>query len=162
EASKKISLKGDPAKNCQPIGPFRMMARGQTRIEVLPSQGRVTLLFENIALGNKREIFLNRQHPSKEKLKLSWLGDSTSHWEGDTLVVDTVGFNNRTWLNDAGVTHSDDLHLIERYRVLSGGNIIELKVTAEDPRVLLKPYTYTRYYQKSTTELAEDFCQETE
>jgi hypothetical protein len=162
EAARKVNLKDDPARNCQAIGPFRMMARDETRIELLPSRDRITMMFENIALGNKREIFLNRQHPPKDKLKLSWLGDSVGRWEGDTLVVDTVGFNDRTWLNDAGAPHSDDLHTVERYRLLEGGKYLELKVTAEDPKVLTKLYTYTRYYQRRETELAEDFCQETE
>jgi hypothetical protein len=162
ETSKKINLKNDPAKNCQAIGPFRMMAREANRIEILPSQGRITMMFENIALGNKREIFLNRPHPPKEKLKLSWLGDSVGLWDGDTLVVDTIGFNDRTWLNDAGAPHSNDLRTVERYQLVDGGKYLELKVTAEDPKVLTKPYTYTRYYQRRDTELAEDFCQETE
>jgi hypothetical protein len=162
EAARKLNLKDDPAKNCQAIGPFRMMARNENRIEVLPSGDRITMLFQNIALGSKREIFLNRPHPATDKLQFSWLGNSTGRWEGDTLVVDTIGFNDRTWLNDAGAQHSDALHVIERYRVQSGGDVIELQVTAEDPKVLTKPYTYTRYYQKRTTELAEDFCQEEE
>jgi hypothetical protein len=139
-----------------------MMARDENRIEILPTQGRITMMFENIALGNKREIFLNRSHPSKEKLKLSWLGDSIGRWDGDTLVVDTIGFNDRTWLNDAGAPHSDDLHTVERYHLLDRGKYLELKVTAEDPKVLTKPYTYTRYYQRRDTELAEDSCQEAE
>jgi hypothetical protein len=162
ETSRKINLKDDPAKNCQAIGPFRMMARNATRIEILPSQDRITIMFENIALGNKREIFLSRPHPTKEKLKLSWLGDSVGRWAGDTLVVDTIGFNDRTWLNDAGAPHSDDLHTVERYHLLDGGKYLELKVTAEAPKVLTKPYSYTRYYQRRDTELTEDFCQETE
>ena len=162
ETSKKTNLKDDPAKNCQAIGPFRMMARDENRIEILPTQERITMMFENIALGNKREIFLNRPHPSKEKLKLSWLGDSAARWDGDIFVVDTIGFNDRTWLNDAGAPHSADLHIVERYRLLDGGKYLELNVTAEDPKVLTKPYTYTRYYRRSDTELAEDFCQETE
>jgi len=154
--AKTRDLKDDPAKNCQVIGPFRMMARDDNRFEIVTSPDRISILFENNALGNMRNIFLTRKHP--EKTELTWMGDSVGSWEGDTLVVDSVGFNDRTWLNDAGAPHSNDLHLIERYRLLPGGKILEFKMTAEDPGALTKPYGYTRYYQKSSTEIKEDFC----
>jgi hypothetical protein len=149
-------LKDDPAKNCQVVGPFRMMARDDNRFELVTSDDRISVLFENNALGNVRNIFLLRKHPGK--MQLTWMGDSVGSWEGDTLVVDSTGFNDRTWLNDAGAPHSDNLRLIERYRLLPGGKILEYKVTAEDPETLVKPYTYTRYYQRGSTEIKEDYC----
>jgi len=155
-AAKAQDLRNDPAKNCQVIGPFRMMARGENRIEIVTSPDRLNVLFENNSLGNMRQIFLRRKHP--EKMALSWMGDSVGTWEGDTFVVDSTGFNDRTWLNDSGAQHSPNLHLIERYRLLAGGNVLEYKMTAEDPSVLVKPYTYTRYYKRSNTEIKEDFC----
>ena len=121
--AKARDLKDDPAKNCQVIGPFRMMARDDNRIELVTSDDRITVLFENNALGNMRQIYLSRKHPGKTEL--SWMGDSVGSWDGDTLVVDSIGFNDRTWLNDAGAPHSDKLHLVERYRLLPGGNIID-------------------------------------
>jgi hypothetical protein len=154
--AKARDLKDDPAKNCQVIGPFRMMARGDNRIEIVTSADRIHVLFENNALGNMRQIWLRPKH--SEKVEPSWMGDSVGFWEGDTLVVDSVGFNDRTWLNDAGAPHSPDLHLTEHYRLLPGGNILEFKMTADDPSVLAKPYTYTRYYQRSSMEIKEDFC----
>ena len=87
------------------------------------------------------------------------MGDSVGRWEGGTLVVDTVGFNDRTWLNDAGAQHSDALHLVERIRPLLDGKYLEYKVTAEDPKTLAKPYTYTRYYEKLKTEIQDDVCE---
>lgn len=159
ETAKSRDLAFDPAKHCMVVGPFRMMAREGTKFEVLTTANRVTLLFENIALGNKREVYLGRtQHPVK--MEPSFLGDSIGRWEGETLVIDTVGFNDFTWLNDAGAPHSDALHLIERLRPLQGGTYLEYQVTAEDPKALARPYTYTRYYQKSNTELKEDFCED--
>jgi hypothetical protein len=159
EAAKSRNLDFDPAKHCMVIGPFRMMAREGTRFEVLTTEKRITLMFENIALGNKREIYLGRtQHPAK--LEPSYLGDSIGHWEGETLVVDTVGFNGATWLNDAGAPHGAALHLIERVRPIQSGHYLEYQVTAEDPNTLAKPYNYTRYYQRGSTELKEDFCED--
>jgi hypothetical protein len=151
-------LKRDPAKMCQPIGPFRMMARPGTKIELAPAlaHGMVVMLFEDAAHGLIRTIFLNRGHP--EKTALNWMGDSVGRWEAATLVVDTIGFNDQTWLNDAGAQHSDALHLIERIRPVLSGKYLEYKVTAEDPKALTKPYTYTRYYEKLKSEIKEDVC----
>jgi len=156
EKAKARDLKDDPAKNCQVIGPFRMMARDDNKIEMVASDDRIAVMFENTALGNIRWIYTRRAHPAK--LQPSWMGDSTGTWEGDTLVVDTVGFNESTWLNDLGAPHSANLHLVERFRLLPGGKYLEYKMTAEDPQALAKPYSYARYYEKTNVELKEDFC----
>jgi hypothetical protein len=148
----------DPAKHCMVVGPFRMMARDDARFELLPTAGRITMLFEITALGNKRELYVGRAEHSA-KLASTYQGDSIARWEGDALVVDTVGFNDFTWLNDAGAPHSEALRLVERFRLLPGGQILEYQVTAEDPQSLAKPHTYTRYFQRSGTALQEDFCE---
>jgi hypothetical protein len=153
------NLEFDPAKHCMVVGPFRMMARDDNRFEVLATPNRVTLMFERIALGNKREIYLGRREHST-KGDPTFLGDSLGRFEGDSLVVDTSRFNDMTWLNDAGAPHSDVLHLVERFRPLAGGRYLEYQVTADDSKMLAKPYTYTRYYQRSNTELQEDFCED--
>jgi hypothetical protein len=79
-----------------------------------------------------------------------------------TLVVDTTGFNDQTWLNEEGAQHSDALHLVERIRPVLGGQYLEYKVVAEDPKTLAKPYSYTRYYKKLETEVTDDPCQDEE
>ncbi|MBI4485550.1 MAG: hypothetical protein HY655_06015 [Acidobacteria bacterium] len=157
DVAKSRDLTFDPGKHCMVVGPFRMMARDDARFEVVVTANRITLLFENVALGHKREIYLGRsRHP--EKLTPSFLGDSIGRWDGDAFVVDTIGFNELTWLNDAGAPHSETLRLVERFRLVEGGQYLEYRVTAEDPKVLTKPYTYTRYFQRSTQDLREDFC----
>jgi hypothetical protein len=145
--SRDLSL--DTAKDCQVIGTFRMMAHDDNRIDILPwlDNGRVIMMFEDHMLGHWREIVLDKPHDSK--LEPSWNGDSVGRFEGDTLVVETVGFNEYIWLNALGAPHSDALKLTERYRLVAGGEYLELRMTAEDPKVLKRPYTYTRYYQRS-------------
>jgi hypothetical protein len=155
-----VNLKEDPAKMCQPIGPFRMMAQEHNKIEIVPATGMVVILFEDISHGLMRTIYTNREHP--KAAELTWMGDSVGRWEGDVLVVDSVGFDDRTWLNDQGAQHSDALHLVERIRPILGGKYLEYKMTAQDPKALLKPYTYTRYYQKLNTEIMEDICEDEE
>jgi hypothetical protein len=154
-----VDPRQDPAKVCQVIGPFRMMARDDTRIEIVPEAWMIVVLFEDTARGHLRTLHLNRPHPSSFA-EGTWLGDSSAHWEDDTLVVDTIGFNDRTWLNDQGAQHSDALHLIERIRPILSGKYLEYKVTADDPKALAKPYTYTRYYEKVKSEIKEDICED--
>ena len=159
QTAKARDLAFDPAKHCLVVGPFRMMARDDNRFEVLTTGNRVTLMFERVALGNKREIYLGRTVHST-KGDPTYLGDSIGRFDGDTLVVDTTRFNEATWLNDLGAPHSDALHLVERFRPVAGGRFLEYQVTADDAKALAKPYTYTRYYQRSSTELQEDFCED--
>jgi len=164
--AKTINLKDDPLRMCQPIGQFRMMARDGVKIELAPATGLLAMLYENALLGVLRIIYLNRGHvphvvdgpePGQEPGP-TWLGDSIGRWEGDTLLVDTVGLNTRTWLNDAGAQHTEALHLIEKIRPVLGGQYLEYKMTAEDPNVLAKPYTYTRYFKKLDTEIVDEIC----
>jgi hypothetical protein len=158
--ARSTDLKKDPWKMCQPVGPFRMMAKEQTKIELAPASRMILMLFEDLSHGMMRTVYLKRGHPAK--LEPTWLGDSVGQWEGDTLVVDTTGFNDRTWLNDEGAQHSDALHLVERIRPILDGRYLEYKMTAEDPKALVKPYSYTRYYQRIDTEVMDDPCQDEE
>jgi hypothetical protein len=68
-----------------------------------------------------------------------WKGDSVGHWEGDTLVVDTIGFNDTGWLDIRGYFHSENMHVVERLR--REGSTLTWSATVEDPDVLLKPWT---------------------
>jgi hypothetical protein len=159
QTAKSRNLAFDPAKHCVVVGPFRMMARTDNRFEVLTTPDHVTLMFENIALGNKREIYLGRTEHSTKR-DPTYLGDSIGHFEGDTMVVDTARFNDVTWLNDAGAPHSESLHLVERIRPVQAGTYLEYQVTADDSKSLARPYTYTRYYRRVNAELKEDFCED--
>ncbi len=159
EQARSVDLKKDPWKMCQPVGPFRMMAKEQTVIELVPVNSMIVMLFEDLSHGMKRTIYLKRGHPAK--LEPTWLGDSVGRWEGDTLLVDTAGFNDKTWLNEEGAQPSDALHLVERIRPILSGQYLEYKMLAEDPKTLAKPYSYTRYYKKVDTEVADDVCHDT-
>jgi hypothetical protein len=153
-----IDLKLDPWKMCQPVGPFRMMAVDRAKIEVVQVSAMIVMLFEDLSHGMMRTIYLRRGHPAK--LEPTWLGDSVGRWEGDTLVVDTTGFNDQTWLNEKGAEHSPELHLVERIRLMPGGEYLEYKLTAEDPKTLAKSYSYTRYYKRLDSEIMDDPCED--
>ena len=155
---KTVNLKDDPVKMCQPVGPFRMMARERTKIELVPARGMMVMLFEDISLGVMRTVYLNRGH--REKVEPNWLGDSVGHWEGDTLVVDVTGFNDKTWLVGTGTFHTDALHVTERYTRVDKDQI-NYDITMEDPNVLTKPWImHTNLMLREGTRLQEYVCAE--
>jgi Carboxypeptidase regulatory-like domain len=101
------------------------------------------------------QIYLNgRPHP-KEPDPL-WYGDSIGHWEGDTLVVDRVNFEEQVWLDQDAHPHSDKLHIIERYRRVDLGHL-ETEVTVEDPGILAKPWTMKRVSDLAPGEQIREF-----
>ena len=78
-----------------------------------------------------RRVYLNQKHSLRPKL--SWYGESVGHYEGDTLVVDTIGLNDKTLIDNFRTPHTGQLHVVERFRLIDGGNTLEAMVTVEDP-----------------------------
>jgi hypothetical protein len=104
--------------------------------EVLVTTGRITMLFE--ADSQIRRIWLDRdRHLPLEELDPSYYGDSIGHWEGDTLVVDTLGFNEQTTVR--GAPHSDQMRVVERIRLAAAGTL-EAAITITDPKAFTKPF----------------------
>jgi hypothetical protein len=99
------------------------------------------------------------QHPDPDDASDLWMGDSRGVWQGDTLVVDVTQFNDKTWLDRAGNFHSDDLHLVERWKFLDA-NSIEYKATIEDAKVYSHPWNISvilyRHREKNF-QLIEDY-----
>ncbi len=90
----------------------------------------------------------------------SWMGYSVGHWDGETLVVDSFGFNDRTWLDTSGHPHTEALRMTERYRRRNAGNL-DLEVTLQDPAVYARPWTVSvRAELAPDTELIEYVCNE--
>jgi hypothetical protein len=108
-----------------------------------------------------RQVFLDgRGHP--KDLNPSFFGHSIGHWEGDTPVVDTVGFNDKGWLDTLGRPQTEKMHLVERYRRIDLGHL-EVETTVEDPDTYLKPWvTKTVSDLAAKQELLEYVCTENE
>jgi len=92
--------------------------------------------------GRVRHIWMNVPHSANPKP--SWYGESVGRYEGDTLVVDTIGFNGKTFVDSYRTPHSDRLHVVERFRLIDGGNTLEVAFTVEDPRAFYQPWSGTR------------------
>jgi hypothetical protein len=104
-----------------------------------------------------RQIFMDgRTHP--EDILPTYMGHSIGKWEGDTLVVDTVGFNDKTWLDRDGHPHSDQLHVTERFHRLDRDNM-QIEITMEDPKALAKPWkTQLNFQLKPDWDIMELVC----
>jgi len=88
------------------------------------------------------------------------MGDSIGHWEGDTLVADTVNFNDRTWIDRVGHPHSDQLHVVERIKRVDRGHLTD-DITIEDPKAYTKPWTaHLDFVLRPTWTLGEQFCED--
>ena len=92
----------------------------------------------------------------------SWLGYSVGRWEGNTLVVDTIGFHDKSWLDRIGHTHSDALHIVEKFRRRDVGRL-EIEITLDDPNTFTRPITFTQPATlRSEGDLLEYFCTDNE
>ena len=150
----------DPEANCLPTGvprgapyPWRMV-----QYPTHKAATHIFILFEG-NIHSFRQIFMNGKHP--EDPDPTWYGHSTGNWDGDTLVVDTVGYNDKFWFDYLGHPHTEKLHTIERYTRTDLGNMT-IDVTIDDPGAYTKPFTTTgrARLQPANYELLEYICQE--
>ncbi len=152
-----LTESNDPVMRCAPPGVPRIyLIRGEP-VEIAQIPGRVLMLFEYDHFV--RHIYTDgREHP--KDLNPSWMGDAIGKWEGDTLVVDTVGFNDKTWLDNDGLPHSEDLHVVERIRRVNH-DTLTIDTTIEDPKAYTKPWGgHATYELKPTWNIGEMVCED--
>ena len=131
-----IAESNDPTVNCFPPGVPKIYLMRGAPLEILQEPGRVMMYFEYDHFV--REIFTDgRQHTPD--LNPTWMGEAIGKWDGDTLVVDTIGFNDKTWLDYSGHPHSDALHVVERIRRVDHSTLIN-DITIEDAKAYTKPW----------------------
>jgi hypothetical protein len=146
--------KDDPEANCLPTGVPRI-APYPWRIVQTPTH--IFFLFEG-NIHSFRQIFMNGKHPADPDP--TWYGHSIGKWEGDTLVVDTVGYNDKFWFDFRGHPHTEKLHTIERYTRKDLGTLVN-QVTIDDPGAYSRPFTLTFTARlRPNEELMEYICQE--
>jgi hypothetical protein len=146
--------KDDPEANCLPTGIPRIAPYPW---RIVQDSGHVYFLFEG-NIHSFRQIYMNAKHPDDPDP--TWYGHSIGSWDGDTLVVDTIGFNDKFWFDFRGHPHTEQLHTIERYTRKDLGTL-ENKVTIIDPGDYSKPFTLTFTARlRPNEELMEYICQE--
>lgn len=126
-------------------------------MQIVQTTGEVIFLFEYDSI--RHQIFTDgRAHDTA--LGPLWMGDSIGHWEGDTLVADTVNFNEKTWLDRIGHPHSDALHVVERIRRIDQNHLTD-DITIEDSKAYTKPWTtHIEFLLRPKWTLQEQFCED--
>ena len=149
--------KDDPESRCLPPGVPRMMAT-PFPFQIYQLPGRVIFIFEGGAHIWRVIPTDGREHPKDPNP--TFLGDSVGHWEGDTLVVDVIAFNDETWLDQVGHPHSDVLHVVERY-TRTDDRTLHYEALIDDPKTYSKPWsTSFNIPFRPGWELNEYICQE--
>jgi len=148
--------KDDPTANCIVGGVPRSDFVGYP-FKILQVPGMIVILYE--AVHSYRQIFTDgRRLP--EDPNPTWFGYSVGRWEGDTFVVDTAGFNDKGWLDNAGMPATERLRVTERFTRKDFGHL-DIQITIDDPKAYTKPWTVTQPLQfQPDTELLEYMCNE--
>jgi len=142
--------KEDPVMTCQPLGVPR---QGPPR-RIYQSENDVTFIYQGgDAGGGYGEYRIiptdGRKHPENANFELTYMGIGVGRWDGDTLVVDSIGFIDTTWFGRGGLFHSSDMHVVERFT--RQGDALLYDVTVEDPEVLVEPWVLpTRVVRRNT------------
>jgi hypothetical protein len=147
----------DASTDCKPHGVPRIMASPYP-IQIISAPGEINIVHE---VGhNQRVIYMNEEQP--KDAPRTYLGHSVGHWEGDTLVVDTRFFNTKTMVDEEGIGHSDQLHVVERIRKIDDGKRLENMMTITDPVYFTAPWTAVRLYdyRSQDTKIEEYICEE--
>lgn len=146
----------DPTERCIPPGIPRTMFQ-PFPWEIVQARDRVIMIFEYQSLI--RQIFTDgRGHP--KDLEPTYMGNATGKFEGDTLVIDTIGFNDKTWLDPMGLPHSDAMHVVERLRRVDHDTLVD-EYTIDDPKAYTKSWTAQRTFKlKPDWQIQEYVCTE--
>lgn len=144
----------DLEARCMPGGPPRA---APYHYQIVQTPKLVLILFEG-NIHSYRQYFIDSEHP--KNLKPTWYGDSRAHWDGDTLVVDTIGLNDKSWIDMPGHPHTDQMHVVERFHRRDYGNL-EIQNIIEDPGAYTKPWVMNRVSTLETAiEMSEYVCNE--
>ena len=148
--------KGMPSERCLPHGITKAVSVPEP-FKIVQTSDLILILHEEF--NHYRQVYMDgRRRPAGDRTP-TWLGYSLGTWDGETLVVDTTGFVDETWLDFRGHPATDALHLVERYRRLDFGHL-EIQFAIDDPKAYVKPWTVTLSFDLlPDTELIEHFCE---
>jgi hypothetical protein len=134
-----------PHASCWPVGVPGFLLRPMTQAMYFIQTPKEVVMI----LSSKQEIrhiYLTDKH--SQNVKPSWYGESIGHYEGDTLVVDTIGIDDRTWVDGFGTPHSKQLHVVERFHLIEDGKVLEANVRVEDPGAFTTAWNGTQLFRQ--------------
>ena len=146
-----------PRSSCMPAGvPAFMAFGGATPLYFVQTAKAVWMIFEGD--HQVRHVYLDVPHSINPKP--SWYGESVGHYDGDTLVIDTIGQNDKTIVDPYRTPHTEKLHVVERWKMIEDGKAMEVTFTVEDPDTFNEPWAGSRRYRRVQQQMAEDVCAE--
>jgi hypothetical protein len=145
-----------PRSSCRMAGVPGFMVMGGGQLFFVQSPNEVLMLFDGDA--HVRHVRMDAPHSASPKP--SWYGESVGRYEGDTLVVDTIGLNAKTFVDNYRTPHTEKLHVVERWRLIEGGSKLEVHVTVDDPDTFNQPWQAIRRYEKGQGGFPEEICAE--
>jgi hypothetical protein len=145
-------------ERCWPAGVpgFTVYTRGGQPLFFYQTKDKVMIV--NELNSQVRHVYLNVPH--SKNLTPSWYGESVGHYEGDELVVDTIGLNDRTPVDNYRTPHTTQIHVVERFKLIEGGKTLQATVTVDDPGAFNMPWTAVQRWKHTDRVLEEDLCSE--
>ena len=137
--------------SCWPIGTPGFLLYPVQPVYFVQAPKEVVMIWQ--ADHQVRHVYLNVPHSAN--VKPSWFGESVGHYEGDTLVVDTIGISTRTFVDNFETPHSEKLHTIERFHMTNGGMTLEANLHVEDPGAFTTPWDASQRYKRVEPGVAE-------
>ena len=152
---RQLATKDDPVLQCLPWGILRQPGI-PFPIQLVQTRDQVVVLYEYF---HSYRVVPTDGRAHRRDLIPSYLGDPAGRWDGDTLVVDVVGFNDETWIGEPGTFHTEEMHVVERYTLVNE-NALHWRATVEDPAVLSEPWTLELFLSRAKpgTQLIESLC----
>src|SRR5439155_21220089 len=146
-----------PKERCWPVGVPAFLLLPATPVYFLQTPKQVSMIW--MQNHQVRRIYLDVPHSAH--VTPSWFGESVGHYEGDALVVDTIGITDKTYVDHYQTPHTGQLHVVERFRMIDGGRTLEVNVFVEDPGAFTAPWTaIQRYRRVQRAPLTEMVCAE--
>ncbi len=144
-----LILSGTPVfslhASCWPVGVTAFLLLPMTQpMYIIQGPKEVVMVLQSF--NDVRRIYLADRH--SKNIKPSWSGESIGHYEGDTLVVDTIGFNDKTFMDGFETPHTKQLHVVERFHLIDGGEILEANVHVEDPGAFTMPWDAIQRFRR--------------
>jgi hypothetical protein len=145
-----------PHSSCMPAGVPAFHWYGFQPIYFVQTPGEVVMIYS----GDQqvRHVYLDVPHSVAPKP--SWYGESVGRYDGDTLVIDTVGMNDKTFVDSFRTPHTEKLHVVERLRLTDGGKVLEAIIRVEDPDAFNEPWSWMQRYDRVDEPISEQVCAE--
>jgi hypothetical protein len=144
-----LVLAGKPANpphaSCWPVGVPGFLLRPMTQAMYFVQTPNIVVMI----LSSKQEVrHVHMAQKHSAQVKPSWYGESIGHYEGDTLIVDTIGIDERTWVDGFATPHTKELHVIERFRLIEDGQVLEANIHVEDPGAFTVPWNAIQRFRQ--------------